>query len=229
MPGDKELLDDFADRLDPPLLGSLFRQIVSSLSLAGEMGVLLRAETDLASEVSAARDQFVIQRIRPQRLPGFAGTEQGKLDLSGIDDEAFFAEASDRLLQALHNYADEAAGSAGSRRRLFADDAAHGVALLEILRHRYDVVLMNPPFGAGSVKAKKAFDKAYPRTKNDVYAAFVERGIELLVPQGLLGAITSRTGFFLSSFQRWREEVILKEAPPLVLADLGQGVLDAMV
>lgn len=230
MPGDKELLDEFADRLDPPLLGSLFRQIVSSLSLAGEMGVLLRAETELASEVSAARDLFVIQGIRPQRLPGFADTEQRTLDLSGIDDEAFFTEASDRLLQGLHDYAGAVAGSGGSRRRLFADDAAHGVALLEILRHRFDVVLMNPPFGAGSLKAKKVFDRAYPRTRNDLYAAFVERGIELLVQRGMLGAITSRTGFFLSTFQKWRECVVVEEAPPLVVADLGQGVLDgAMV
>ena len=60
---------------------------------------------------------------------------------------------------------------------------------------------MNPPFGAASLAAKKEFEKAYPRTKNDIFAAFVERGIELLHPHGLLGAITSRTGFFLSSFQ----------------------------
>lgn len=230
MPGDRELLDEFANRLDPPLLGSLFRQITSTLSLAGEMGALLRAESELASGITAARDQFVTQRIRPQRLPGFDDTDQGDLDLSGIDDEAFFTEASDRLLQALHDYAVGAAGSGGARRRLFAEDAAHGVALLEILRHRYDTVLMNPPFGAGSLKAKKVFDEAYPRTKNDVYAAFVERGIELLVPHGMLGAITSRTGFFLSSFQKWREEVILDGAPPLVFGDLGSGVLDgAMV
>jgi hypothetical protein len=86
---------------------------------------------------------------------------------------------------------------------------------------------MNPPFGAGSLAAKKDFDKAYPRTKNDIYAAFVERGIQLLLPCGLLGAITSRTGFFLSSFQRWREEIILKDAPPVAFADLGIGVMDA--
>jgi len=89
------------------------------------------------------------------------------------------------------------------------------------------VVLMNPPFGAASLAAKKEFESAYPRTKNDVYAAFVERGIELLHPTGYLGAITSRTGFFLSSFQKWREEILLKEAPPIVFADLGQGVLDS--
>jgi hypothetical protein len=44
-----------------------------------------------------------------------------------------------------------------------------------------------------------------------------------------LGAITSRTGFFLTSYKRWREEILLGEARPLIVADLGYGVLDAMV
>ncbi len=71
---------------------------------------------------------------------------------------------------------------------------------------------------------------AFPRTKNDLCAAFVERGLGLLKPGGLLGAITSRTGFFLTSFRKWREEILLKEARPTVFADLGYGVLDtAMV
>lgn len=56
---------------------------------------------------------------------------------------------------------------------------------------------------------------------------FVERWLQLLVVGGLLGAITSRTGFFLTSFQQWREEVLLKEAKPTVFADLGPGVLDS--
>jgi len=89
---------------------------------------------------------------------------------------------------------------------------------------------MNPPFGEASKPSKDYIEKSYPRTKNDVYAAFVERGLSWLVPHGLLGAITSRTGFFLSSFQKWREEILLKEARPTVMADLGTGVLDtAMV
>ena len=69
-----------------------------------------------------------------------------------------------------------------------------------------------------------------PRTKNDVYAALVERGLQLLVRGGMLGAIASRTWFFLSSFQKWREEILLQEASPTVFADLSYGVLDtAMV
>jgi hypothetical protein len=89
---------------------------------------------------------------------------------------------------------------------------------------------MNPPFGESSKPARTMLEKQYPRTKNDLYAAFVEMGLRRLEPGGLLGAITSRTGFFLSSFQKWREEIILREAKPTVFADLGYGVLDtAMV
>jgi hypothetical protein len=153
--------------------------------------------------------------------------KQGFLDLSGIDDDRFFHEAEVRIVEALRSFAETATGSASVRRRLFAGDAAQGVALIDLVRTKFDVVLMNPPFGAGSAVAKAQFEKSYPRTKNDVYTAFVERGVELLHPHGLLGAITSRTGFFLSSFQKWREEILLKEAPPVVFADLGYGVLDS--
>ncbi len=105
-----------------------------------------------------------------------------------------------------------------------------GFAFVATCQERFDVVLMNPPFGEASKPSKSYIDRAYPRTKNDVYAAFVERGLDWLHPGGLLGAITSRTGFFLSSFRKWREEIVLKEARPTVVADLGQGVLDtAMV
>ncbi len=231
MPGDANMLSEFADSLDPPLLQTLFREIVASMSLAADMGTLLRVEVKVADAISRARAEFVNQRMSPQMLPGFdIQNEQGELDLSGIDDDQFFVVAEQRLIDALHEYAARSTGGQGARRRLFADDARQGVALIELLRQRYDVVLMNPPFGAGSLAAKGDFERSYPRTKNDLYAAFVERGIQLLHSHGLLGAITSRTGFFLSSFQQWREEILLKEAPPVVFADLGSGVLDtAMV
>jgi hypothetical protein len=78
--------------------------------------------------------------------------------------------------------------------------------------------------------SKDYITKNYPRTKNDLYAAFVERGLDLLLPGGYLGAISSRTGFFLKSFQAWREEILLQEAQVIAMADLGYGVLDtAMV
>lgn len=231
MRGDDGMIEEFASALNPPLLGQLFRLIVASMHLAGDMGSLLRPDVALAEEIAQARKQFAEWSLAPIALPGLESSREAKSGLfGGIDDDGFFAEAEQRLLYALHAYEAYGSGSQAARRRLFADDAGQGVALLELFRHRYDVVLMNPPFGAGSLQAKQTFERDYPRTKNDVFAAFVERGIELLVPRGIIGAITSRTGFFLSSFQRWREEIILDKAPPIVFADLGVGVLDgAMV
>jgi hypothetical protein len=49
----------------------------------------------------------------------------------------------------------------------------------------------------------------------------------LFAGREMVGAITSRTGFFLSSFSKWREEILLKEAKPTVFADLGYGVMDS--
>ena len=228
MPGDETLVKEFAAQLNPPLLGGLFQKMVSEMRLAGDLGTLLRVEDGIEAELAKARKQFVKQRENTGFLPGMeTKRSQAELDLSGIDDERFFHEAESIIVSALRDYAESAVGGAHVRRRLFAGDAAQGIALIDIVQTRFDVVLMNPPFGAGSLKAKKDFEKSYPRTKNDVYAAFVERGIQLLHPGGLLGAITSRTGFFLSSFQKWREEILLKEAPPVVFADLGYGVMDA--
>src|SRR5262249_35090429 len=155
-----------------------------------------------ADELHRARQQFVKQQTMAY-LPGLEPERrQGELDFSGINDDLFFHEAEVNIIEALRQFAESSSGSTDVRRRLFAGDAAQGIALVDLVRTRFDVVLMNPPFGAGSLSAKQTFEKSYPRTKNDLYAAFVERGVQLLVPHGYLGAITSRTGFFLSSFQK---------------------------
>lgn len=230
MPGDGALVEMFASVLQPPLLGELFKRMVSEMRLAGELGTLLRVDDAIATSLTKAREEY-LRQATTRHLPGLEPERrQEELDFSEIDDVRFFEEAEALLLDALHRFSESAGGGGGVRRWLFADDAAQGIALIELVRRRFDVVLMNPPFGACSLPAKKAFEQSYPRTKNDLYAAFVERGIQLLQSRGMVGAITSRTGFFLSSFQKWREEILLREAPPAVFADLGYGVLDgAMV
>lgn len=231
MPGDQSMVAEFAATLRPQVLGELFQRMVEEMRLAGELGSLLKIDRAIKSAVAKVQEQFVRTK---EQLPLLshaqvdAGRAKGDMfDLSDVSDESFFDSAEERIVQALQQYAAGAPASMSVRRQLFADDAAQGIAFIDLCRKRFDVVLMNPPFGAASLAAKKEFESAYPRTKNDVYAAFVERGIELLHPTGYLGAITSRTGFFLSSFQKWREEILLKEAPPTVFADLGQGVLDS--
>jgi len=194
---DEQLVKEFVARLGDAQLTGVFLDLVDALKLAGDLGLLLRIEALVA---------------RPTQKE-----QTGDL----------FAPPEERIRATLARFVADEGSRASTRRRLFADDAGQGMGLLSVAEKKFDVVLMNPPFGAGSTRGKQVFENTYPRSKGDVYAAFVERGIELLSSRGRVGAITSRTGFFLSSFQKWREEVLLKCAPPAVFADLGAGVLDS--
>ena len=249
MPGEKELLREFVEREFPAeergVCLRLLEAIFDKMQLAGEAGSLLKIEEEIRSAIEDARDAWQKLATRPPEL--FTTTELNQLstapELTGLEQAVsslttdqrhlttdFWERIEERIYAALRDYAEQAENGGGFQRRLFAEDAARGFAFIDVCRKRYDVAVMNPPFGEPA-KASKAYIVAtFPRTKNDLYATFVERILSRMTPRGMLGAITSRTGFFLSSFQKWREEILLKEAHPVVFADLGYGVLDnAMV
>ena len=233
MPGDKQLVAQFASTLQPPILGDFFKEIVEEMRLAGEMGSLLPIERKLASTIERARMAYVEQQRHRDRgfLPGLEPPkEQTEIDFSGVNDERFFEQADERILQALVAFVRDTLNGTNARRRLFADNSEQGIAFVELARKKFDVALINPPFGSGSQKAKSEFEKAYPITKNDVLTAFIERAIRSATQRGRIGAITSRTPLFLSTYRKWREMIVTKLAPPVLIADLGVGVLDgAMV
>jgi hypothetical protein len=234
IPVDADLLADFTQGIRPAVLGQLAEMIVEVLQSAGELGVLLKAEDQLTKLVADAKKEWQQasseeQLVLSPELERRAVRQEALFDVSEVTDEDFWLTAESAILSALADYASRVQEESPARRLLFSSDAAEALRFLELCRQRYDVVLMNPPFGEAAKGSKQYIGKTYPKTKNDLYATFVERGLDVLVPRGRLGAITSRTGFFLSSFQKWREDILLKETDIAVFADLGYGVLDAMV
>jgi hypothetical protein len=257
MPGEDDLLAEFLRELREDRLESLIRLALSvppekkiratkamadslcdlvhtmwnHMKLAGEAGSLLRIDKDLEDAITKGRaeweDKHPLFRITEYSMTGDQRTSLVR-ELPG-EEADFWSKSEQLVIHALRTFAQGRAASvaASFRRGLFAEDAARGLAFIDVCRLRMDVVLMNPPFGAASVGSKRYIEKTYARTKNDIYAAFVERGIHWLRPRTKLGAITPRTGFFLTTFQTWREEILLKEAPLAVFADLGHGVMDA--
>jgi hypothetical protein len=232
MPGEKELLREFVEQQFPAderaAFAFLLEKVFDQMTLAGESGSLLRVEDEIRTAIADARTLAQGQSA-PRQTQLFVGDEpsgQTDFDLRGLNDEQFWQKAEQRIYAALEAYAEQAENGGGFQRRLFAADAAQGFAFIDLCRKLYEVVVMNPPFGESSVLWKSAFEDFYPNTRHNLYAAFVERGISRLTSTGLLGAITSRTGFFLTRFERWRQTLV-ERAPPAVLADLGYDVLDS--
>ena len=150
-----------------------------------------------------------------------------EFDFSGITDETFWEKAEERIYTALQSYAEQAENGHGYQRRLFADDAARGFAFIDLCRKRYDVMLMNPPFGDFSENTATLAEHHYPATKNDVYGAFIERTMVLSTVDGRIGAITPRTWLSLTRFEGLRE-IVIEKLRLDYLIDLGYGVLESM-
>lgn len=249
MPGEKELLSAFVTESfrasEQPFFQKLLDAVFEKMQIAGEAGALLQIEEEIRFLVHEAREAWkqlgkrsgeLFSEAELARADQRTGT-QLKLDLgswsldslSGIPDAEFWEQAEGRIYEALRTFAERAESSSGFQRRLFAEDTARGFAFIDLCRQRYDVALMNPPFGDASIPSKPYIDETYGDTKGDVYKAFVECFQTRLVPAGYLGIISSRTGFFLSGGEDWRTRVVLRLFRPIALADLGMGMLDAMV
>ena len=202
-PAEVDLRKRFMEELDP-LDAELFEKTLFLLKGLPELGVLLQVEKELPALVRAVFG------------------EHG--DLFREEDMAQWQKAEARLQEALTEFARAARST--YQGRLFAEDALQGLRMIDHSRELFDVVVMNPPFGAMTGGTKSEMTAAYPNSKNDLLAIFVERGLQLMRAGSRLGAITSRTCFYLSSFQKWREEIVLGIALPEVVADLGLGVMD---
>lgn len=235
MPGDKALLQEFTSQLNPLVLGQLLEVIFDKMQLAGEAGTLLKIEEEIKTAIKQASEQWQkqsgsnrIQDIFPEELEAFTSQKDSGFDLRGVDDETFWDSAEYLILEALSDYADQAESNA-DQKRLFAEDAAKGFAFIDLCRKRFDVVLMNPPFGEFSEKFRNIAKSRYSSGAHDILTAFVEEGMKLIHLEGILGAITSRTSFFAPTTKVWRERVIQNNLVD-TWVDLGQGVLDdAMV
>lgn len=243
MPGEEQMLKDFVGQVEPRLLSQVVGVVFEKMKLAGEAGSLLKIEEEIRGAVAAAKQQYVRETTQAKDRKGqpllftqgamarlaAKPEQQSSFDLSDITDAQFFEQAETRVIEALRNYAEKAQNGQQLQRRLFSEDAVRGFAFVDTCQKRYDVVLMNPPFGMIAKNAKAYVESQFPNSKGDILAHFVERALELCESTGLVGAISSRSCFFLGRLTDFRQHVLGRQGQLVHMADFGFGVLDATV
>jgi hypothetical protein len=241
MPGEEDLRAEFIATVQPPLLSQLVERVFETMKLAGEAGSLLKVDEDISESLTNARREWAKQFARAKDEKGrdmlfsvaemdrLSGDAQQRLDFSDITNDQFWDEAEGRVVTALQHYAEQSTNGHAIQRGLFREDAAQGFAFIDVCRNRYDVILMNPPFGESPEKCDEIFDKAFPLTSNDLYGMFYERTLQWLTNGGKVGAITNRTWLGLPTFENLRSKVFCVSGAVEVAADLGSFVLEAQV
>ena len=216
----------------------LFQTLWLNLKNVGELGSLVQ----VGEGVARVLDEWVEAQAKAKGITKLIKTkESSQLGLETIDiaarrervqqihlerqvleEEAIRIRAE--LLAGLDRLANQL--QADPRQRLFAEDTARGLRLLEVLSQSFDVVVMNPPYGAFVPEVKEFIEAAYPLTKSDIYAAFIERATQLIEPEGYVGALVSSTFKTHVSHTKLRTELLLKRTPLVIMLDLGYGILD---
>lgn len=232
MPGNRKMLDDFISGLSPPIIGQLVKSIFEKMELAGEIGTLLKIEEEIKSEIADAKQRW-LTKPRTVQIDLFGdkipNSYQVNLDFSGITDEDFWNRAESLLLESLKNYAEGAVKKEKLAIQLFVDDAKRGFAFIENCRNKYDIALMNPPFGEYVVNSGKNISKKYKEYGREISATFIERCINCIVENGKIGCIVPRAIIISVRLSQFREGTLLEKYRLNILVDMGYGVLDAAI
>ena len=80
-----------------------------------------------------------------------------------------------------------------------------------IMQQKYDVVVTNPPYMGASGMGARLSDyvkAAYPDSKSDLFAVFIERCGEMTRENGYQAMITQHAWMFLSSFEKLRTKLL---------------------
>jgi len=91
------------------------------------------------------------------------------------------------------------------------EDLKHILKLLNILSKKYEIVVTNPPYlGRRHMSSYlvKYLDKKYKNTKSDLFAVFMELGLNITEKYGFMSMVTMQSWMFLSSYEKMRKDIL---------------------
>lgn len=231
MPGNKKMLTELLTGFSHPMQ-LLIKFIWDKMKYVGEAGLLIKMEDEIDHEIEYIRSHWgQVNKQKNLTLDATAEEIEEQRQLAKLSSkeakEDFFRNLMAKLRTALEQLTQKLSESEGYENVLFAEDALRGLAFIELCNMRFEAIVMNPPFGEGSVNTSAYFDANYPAWCGNLVCAFFDRMQEMLNVDGRLGAIFDRTVMIKSSYENFRKRNLCGFITNC--ADTGWGVLDANV
>ena len=131
------------------------------------------------------------------------------------------------VLERLEGFLARHTGGEDLGLRLRGEQLAAGVRFVRMLREgTYNMVVGNPPYQGTSKMADAAYvKKHYPRGKADLYAAFLERGLQLASEGGMSALLTMRNWMFIKQYADLRTW-LLQTYDLRALGDFDRGAFE---
>jgi SAM-dependent methyltransferase len=208
-----------------PQIFRIIEQTLQACDNAYEIGSLLEVRQPFEKLFSQRKKKPADWKEQEKQLTLFT-PEMEQLSLGDVPIPVPKAFTVAEIVHRIQTYLKQATDRQDMGAEFYGMDAENALHLVDVLSESYDVILMNPPYGAMTTTCKAYVDVHFPRTHNDAYAAFIEQAIRLCRPSGYIGALTGRTFMFLRTFQKLREEILRSESLPELVWDLGFNVLD---
>jgi len=206
LPLDGVRLDVFLNTMQfpRPIYERIIRGLWSRLRGASYAGSLVRLEEDIRDLIARERDRYRLEGVGRLPFP-----ELREVFEEGADADEFWTILESQVVNAFDDFARQQSEQ-GVDQAYFAGEANKGMRVLKLLVRRYDIVFTNPPYMGSRGMAPELADflkSNYPNSKRDLYAAFIERCMELLADGGRLGMITQHSFMFIRSYEALRNYI----------------------
>lgn len=93
------------------------------------------------------------------------------------------------------------------------------IEVAEVLATKYDAVITNPPYLGSSNMGEKLNERLkneYPLSKGDLFAVFIEKGLQLSKMNRFTAMITMQSWMFLSSYEKLRNKLVAYDVPNIL-------------
>ncbi len=192
----------------------IMKDVVEQFDNADQLGSLIDIQ-GLQTEVNMINDEKRVESQKHIKLDRFLPSgkkmtlkSDKELDLvSFIESEVLAGQQSNVGMQ------------------IFGRQARTAASLAQVLMHKYDIILGNPPFGFLLDGTKQKIRKIYPNSYSDLISAFIDQSLRLLKEKGYIAMVSDSSFMHSPKFEYFRREILLSQTYIQYMFLVGEGAL----